>query len=445
MPADLGLPALGVLMQLQAYVFMVYALVGVVSTLPAIAYLGGTGLLFGFACVVAGVVRGFLHARAGRAAVTRSPTLPDAVKRYGVASIVTAVVFVLTLVVVNPSGDLPLLPLIAIIVLTLYWPVTVWLLVRRNNVQQAFRAAESFELALVPRDRGIEGIGVIMTVFGGISFILLLFIGVIAIDELPRETEVAYLLLALLGTLILRAGYHMFAGLKAVRGTTPTAFDSSMTIYLGLAVLSVVAYVVILFTTPATQNGLAFIIAIVLGVGLLMVWPTILRRYAAESRRTLSEDDATPIGVAPDRGLTALGYLLITLGTITLAFWVLGLLAISPLGPLGGKAMGAVPGTDANMWMTPISTGLLLWAGISLVQMNAHYQIATVAYAVVSAGFSIYSMTLYSDLFRMMGSGQGWMGLVPWMSTIVTLALPLFAAFLVFRKLPAGEHPSAAG
>ncbi|MFT7579826.1 MAG: hypothetical protein ACI9MR_001492 [Myxococcota bacterium] len=443
MPADRGLPALGVLSEINAIIMMVYGGLAVMILLMQGRRLQMDGMVIFLllAVVAGGLVRGGIHMSLGRLLRGRTTAVFQGLRRY----IIAAGVFTVGVIgfIAYAAGGMPDLGLVAgVVVLSMWWPVTLAVLLYRVRVRQMFDTAETFELDLVPADRSIEGVGLYMVCFS-VLWLALASVGLLLIisefNNAPPATVIG--LLAFGGTSIWRSVQQLRTGLAAMRGMSPTDFAGGIGRYTTAAGFNVGALALFLLLSGAMLSLMGFLVMLVAGV-LLMAWPTVLRRVSGQAMlEGYDTDTEHKNGAAPDRGITAFGYLLIWLATFSLAFLAVGILMIGMVGSMLDMAgMGAL--VDAGDGFVAVligvsKAGITLWAGIECINMSPNYRTALRAFAI---GWFVLSVLDYFIVGDMAGNfDQGGMQVVMQSVVAIVLAIvgPALALVLANRKLPA--------
>lgn len=214
-PSDLGLPALGLVCQALLHTTVAFGTLMVFGLMGQLGY-GGHRLLAALT-LVSGFVRAAFHGRLAARLRERSPEVGAEVRRYAwVAAGCTAVmVFAAHAVLSAP----PLL-MVGLVIVGLSWPATLWLLTSRKAVRAAFATSDTFEVALAPADRSIEGLGVLMVTFASLGLATL-------VTQLPsllgELDDLAPMLVLALGLnivgLLARGVFHLVLGLPRFRQT----------------------------------------------------------------------------------------------------------------------------------------------------------------------------------------------------------------------------------
>ena len=439
LPSDLGLPTLGLLMQLLAGVTSAYGALLGFMVLVNQGY--GTLRLAIVGIVIAGWVRAVFHTTAARRVIERSPEMLRAVRNYLIAAGVTTALTLVLLVALGGS-EIPPLLLVAIVLLSGAWPVTLGLLVFRPRVRAMFATADGFDIDMRAPDRSIEGTGVLMTAFGGIGLgIGLLIFYMLGTKAGPLLFSVAGLLVfGLVVVLIVRSSIHLAGGIRASTGVAPDAFRKIVDRYHLWAVISVVMLAVVMLVLLVTAGGGGVLQLLFIGVimsVLLLVWPMALSRFAGGlvfDGDTWDLPVSTMGGAAPDRGLTAFGYLLLVFGSAH-ASVVLVQLVLSMLSGSGFLGMSLGGGGAWDRISSIIVVGATLWAGVELVSMSRRYRVAMVTYGIASLALAVIGLAT-GDLGRV-GSKLDQSAPVLLMAQAVALVTPIMALVLSRRRLPA--------
>ncbi|TNF27836.1 MAG: hypothetical protein EP329_18975 [Deltaproteobacteria bacterium] len=434
LPADYGLPALGLVCQGMAlFVTLYLVLLAFVGILPYT--LGGPRVAL-IGVLALGAIRAGLHNAAGKALIARSPLVFAAVRRYIIAAIATTLTTgaLLTLLV----EQMPFIGYVLFALLSLAWPAALGLLVFRRPVRAAFEAADTFDLSLVPRDRSVEGVGVLMTVLAAIG----LAVGVLAlvlVGEVGLGGIEGVLLILFVALLVVRAALHLDGGVRAIRGVTAQRFDRLVQRYVYVAVGTVGALALFLLIASHGRGLPMLIVTLLLASGMLLTWPVVLRRFANQVLLDdVGDEDQAPFGAAPDRGLTAFGYLLVVMGVHQLVLQLAALLVGSP--DIGMLAAGAIEDTAFDpMNLVGLAAGLVaLWAAREALTMSARRRLAMDVYAGFTIGAAM--MTWFADGFPL-ETGHTAAAIPAVVAMIaVQLAVPLTGVVLVRRKLPPADE-----
>lgn len=386
-PSDQGLPALGLLCQGLMHLTLV---LGTLLVLSRIAFISSGGdRLIAIAVLGVGFVRAALHHRVAERLRTRSPEVFAVATRYLWWSLaLTALMLLGARLVLGTVGfEVPL----ALGFMGMHWPVTLWLLIHRRAVREAFSAADTFEASLVPADRSTEGAGVIMVSVAALGLVLLVVLVLQEWETLSDAAPAARLMLGLfLASLLARGVYHLRFGVRALGGLEPAAFDKAAGTYMVLGVTSAVLACVAALAVARLQLSLPVIGVALLLAYFLISWPLALRRFPTrpetELEAGLSAPDPLPHGPAPDRGKTALGYLLVALHSSVLTVALMSLVIVFSAW-LGSSETPSLQWLDVA---TMLSASAGIWAGLELLRMSPNHRLAVMAYA----GLALCTMLL---------------------------------------------------
>jgi len=431
LPADHGLPALGMLchasLNLATIVLTMLWLANIATLARVDDRLPAIGVL------IIGFVRANFHRLAAEAMLDRSPSVPRLVRRYGVAALASTAVMALIIHLLH--DDLPLPFYLAFAVASLYWPATLLVLTSRRDLKRTFEAADTFDLPLIPADRSLEGIGVLMITFSSLG-LGALAVGAVELsgffeDSGDSESLTAVLIAAF--TLAARGVFHLVTGVTTLVSPSPDAFTRFTGRFLVVASLTVAASTVALFLVSGGHFSAELLAAMLLMGYLLIFWPLALRRFARRLH-VAPEDrsfDTHEPGPAPDRGLTALGYLLVTIGVTSVALNVgarVGALGLGGLLADNGFAFG-VPDLLDLAYAVAAS-----YAGLALIGMTLHRRLAVYIYIAVAVVVLVVGLLLVDG---QVDSTQPKLGiLVDIAAVTVDLVPPILAAILIHRRLP---------
>lgn len=424
-PSDHGLPALGLVCQALLHTTVAFGTLMVVGLMGQIGS-GGHRLLLALT-LVAGFVRAAFHARVAERLRERSGELGAAVRRYTFVALGCTAVMVVGAHVVLSA---PPMLLLGLVLIGLSWPVTLWLLTTRKAVRAALATSDSFEVELVPADRSVEGLGVLMTTFAVLGLATLLTQLPTALDLLDSIAPVLVLALGLnvLG-LLARGVFHLVVGLRAMRELPPERLDKQASTYLTLGFTTGGLLLLGLFALARGNLSPGLFGVALVGGYFLVAWPLVVRRFAS---RLLTDPDGVPLpqrehGPASDRGLSAFGYLVIAVSVPLLSTQVAAALVLASQhggpGPLGLIDLGL----DGALSMVSGLVGI--WAGLELVAVSPRRTLATLLYAALSAASLVQSLVL-SDEAAQLSAGQ--------LALVIALgaAIPVVGVALLFRRDP---------
>ena len=319
-----------------------------------------------------------------------------------------------------------------VVMFLLGWPIIVTLLIHRPAISKRLQASELGE-ELVPRDLGIEGCGAVMTMLGIVGVIIGVAMTYSAFaGDVFRAGVIGLLAIGLIVSLLVRSILHVKAGLAGMRGAEALVFASSLSHYAIAAYVSTALFVAMSLLGIGHGAGMGPTLALVIGTGLLLVWPTLLRAYVNSS--VLIQGAGRIQERAPDAGLTHVGYWLIAICTAQLPFLTMVLGGSSPEFAMG-MGMGMTGTVAVALALITLAFGF--WAGFACVTMNSYYKIAGTLYGATAI---INSLTQWFEagIFDLMGAGLGSMQvLLPMLLALgASLAIPIFIIVAVNRRLP---------
>lgn len=434
LPSDHGLPSLGLIAYYLSGGVTLYLTLVLFMTL--VGQSRGDDRLAMVGLLALGYIRAGFHRAAGEQLLRRSPLLFSAVTRYVVAAGVGTVAMGAVLTAV--FGALSPAAYLAFAVVAMHWPAALLVLVRRRRVAEAFEAAETFDVPLAPRDRSIEGAGVLMTVLGAIGLAgALAGLILILMNFTGGLTQV--LLLITTAFIVARAAYHLLAGVGAVRAPSPRAFAATAGRYLGFALATAGAAALTIMVASGGRGVPIALGVMLLLVGLLLFWPLALRRFA---NQTLlddieAEDAGSALGAAPDRGLTAYGYLLAALGAMALAFTVAKIIVGAGLPGFGSLIAGGFEPTDLLAIASAIAT---LWAAREVLAMSERRTLAIYVFAALQIATQAVTFAVDGVPFLETSDPSAIVMLV--FAAAAMLATPVVGLVLLRRRLPAPEAAS---
>lgn len=433
LPRDHGLSGLGLLMQLAGGMFAVITGLSGFMQLFAIGQFGGRAgseVLWMLLIVALGVARSAYHRNAGTE-ILYGHAPRAAVRRYVVFSLVHTAAL---LGFLKLGVELPNAVLFAVALLFLAWPVTVGAMVARLPVTDG-------ELVPLAEDRGIEGAGILMVILGLTGAMFTLMMLKTMFDVPSGIVSMRDFLVIVLALLFARSVVHVHAGVTAVRCRELAKVNAATSRYANLGVLSSVAACAALLIVgmSAGAGGGFLMMFFLIGVGaLLLVWPVTIRRFILEPRLedAMRADipDVTPD--APDRGLTALGWLLLALGVLALAN-VVPMLVFGAAGADGFGLTELTPrAVGSSPWVALGVAALQTWAGYELVTMSDRHKLAGTAYGAIAAIIGIIANAeVLDNLSRLGGGGRlvEMSGSTAFGSLALALIVPIATVILVNR------------
>lgn len=395
-PADQGLAALGMLMQLAGNVFAASGALLAFSMVLGMRVTGGAIGVWGFLIFGLSIGRSLMQRSAGATLLYGDPNVAGArmrgVERYIVFGLVQSLLVGAVLKLEFATSVRGAIGVMAGLAL---WPAVL-------AGMLALPRFKKFRTDLpITEDKGFEGASILMTVLGlcgligtGTILILMFQLPGKALQQGPTVIMVLCLVL-----LVVRSIIHVQAG---VSGLQTTSVDRSVELahrYANFGVISAFcgggALLLFVMSSDATGLGLVVVCAV---CWMLIAWPMIIRRFFSDRQfADLMAGDHAPVHRrAPDAGLTWLGWLLIALAALTLSAMLPSIFM--------GDAHGSTRGTEASsvfamlttvgvrsVWWTVGAVGLQAWAGFELVRMSAQGRWVATVYGVVGAGVTIYT------------------------------------------------------
>jgi hypothetical protein len=443
-PADLGLGGLGLLMQMAGGVFAALsALVGVIFLLAAGQAPGeGTLTMWFLIVTVSGVVRSWLHGKAGAALLYNTegerPFAP--IRSYLVASIVHTALwwYLLHSEAHMSTGDLA--PFLLVLMV---WPVAVSIIPTLPGFRDLANAIPTAE------DKGFEGAAILMLVFGVLG-LLTMSVSLYATwtgtpHEMHSQGSFMMLILAMLA-LIFRSAFHVSAGATGLRETRMDVVLASANRYCDFGVVASFVGGGLLLLGSMMENPDPSKLAIVAClVWALLVWPMTLRRFFGERQfqdLLRMSDGPGPHHRAPDLGLTTLGWFLLAWALIQLAL-VLPVALQHAGADMGGplsfvSSMSSAMAGSSPWWAVGVAA-LQLWAAIELIRMGELHRIAASAFGVIAAAVTIYQK--WAGISAVLHHRGG--GLSDEIVFFGTLALELTVPLVTLFAANRGTMPSA--
>lgn len=446
LPADRGLSSLGLLMQLVGSFFLGY--MALLALLPVFAG-GAPGSWEMFLLGASGAVRSAFHRSAGNALLYGSPTGPlRAVRKYVVVAFAETGLWLLVLT--QSKLGLPSQLTFPIAGALIAWPIA--LLVVASS--PAFKRVAEAELPQA-EDLGFEGASVLMAILGVMGTLLsaVVVYGMFKAKIWSGGGAIGALLLCVFGMLLVRSIMHARAGIHGTRGLDADGASNSAERYYSFGVVSSViaggALLVQMMMTAVHPMALLMVGVVVFW---LLIWPLALRRFYTERNFSviLAGDDAPSFRRAPDAGMTALGWLLLMLGSYQLGSLIpTVLLGASGDGMSGGlmgslgagiSPAGLASAAGRSLWWNVGLGAVQLWAGIELIRMSDRYRFAANLYGIVGSAVTVY---VYWPVIKTMGDGFGHLGrgagaifqTFGFSMLAIFLVIPVAAVVLANRKL----------
>jgi len=452
MPADHGLAALGLLMQLFGSVFA-----GVMAFFAMVPILAGGApnawVIFVIGAI--GCVRSIFHRIAGSALIYGSPSGPlKLINVYAIISVIQTAITILLLKKYMMVGA-PAKGLVTFAILLLAWPLTLlivarWPRLRRFQDEGGVPTSE---------DMGFEGAAVLMTILGviGILFAVLVIYALTQAEGKILSSPQGMLTMGVFLMLLVRAILHFVAGLKGTAGVdSDGATDAAAKYYNFGVVSSVIAggvfLVMLMMEGGASAGALKGVVVLIsMMVYTLLIWPLALRRFFTERNFSalLSGSEAPNYRRAPDAGLTALGWLLLATGVYFMAQALPAALFKMPFDVSSLLSMGRSSGLEEEImalgrspWWQVGVCAAQIWAALELITMSDRYRMAASAYGALATAVTIYVQWPMIKMLKHMG-GAGMFGgdaIPQFLIIALSVTLPVATFLLVNRNVqPAAQ------
>jgi hypothetical protein len=386
MPADKGLTGLGLVMQVGGSVFLaVGALVALMPLLESSR--GGGPRMEIFVIGVLSVIRSISHRGAGMALIYGSPKgYIHSIKTYAGLALAQSTAVALIFIHLDSPWKLTLF----VFALLMTWPATILLMLSSKPFRMKEKDLPSTE------DMGFESAAVLMTVFGlmgslaGGCFLLSIFKSAGSVlSQVPGIlwTGVVMMLLA-------RSALHLRAGWQGASGISPEKASHSASTYFNFGVISSVIAGAVLMLQMIMQSpgiGLEFFIMVAMTGYLLLIWPSAVRMFFTDRNFSMLLDEEKTPRRSPDTGLTALGWLLLATGIVSLIYALGSLLFFrDSMTEMNQLAAQLTDNKTPSLWVNLAMSAVQTYAGFQLVRMGDHHRIATTVYGVVAVIASTY-------------------------------------------------------
>lgn len=425
MPADRGLTGLGLLMQLSGSAFLAMGAYIALAPLMQGEGPGGPRLEI-FLIGVLSAIRSISHRSAGMALVYGGAKgYLSNIKMYvGISAAQSlAVGFILM-----RMGAETNMSLFAIAVL-MTWPAILLGMLTSKRYLRLGREVPASE------DQGFESAAVLMTIFGLMGTLaagsVLLSVFKSAGDILNQVPGILWTGVVIM--LLARSVLHLRAGWQGSSGIDAEKASHSASGYFNFGVISsVIATAVLMLQMLMDSPGLgaSFFIAVAITGYLLLIWPTALRMFFTDRNFSMVLDEGTTHRRAPDTGLTALGWLLLAHGGISLVYNLGSVLLFSnESAELNMFAPDMFGPKGPSLWIHVGMAALQTYAGFELVRMSDHHKIVTTVFGaltVLVTGYFYWPVISRLDLLAEVGPFAMASGLGP-----VFFGIPLGIAAIV--------------
>lgn len=442
-PADRGLSALGLLMQLAGGALAAAGVLGGLVAMLALARREAVPDGAGWVLAIAGlcVARSLVHRAAGARLLYGGRQRPDGstasplegVRAYiAVAAGQTLLCALVGYAELGMSGAQVLAWSAGLAV----WPLAL-------SVALGSGALARFEAGIPhAEDKGFEGAAVLLTVLGAAGVLataaaLAAELGA-GLDSLLGDS--GFVVAGALAFLLARAGLQLRAGLSGLRETAPDLAADLASRYAAFGVVSTFWLGGVMLLGAMSQGlsvwGMALVAAL---CWLMMVWPLAVRRFFQDRQFVdlLAGEFAALHRRAPDAGLAGLGWLLLGHAALTASLLVPRLIAGPELGDAWWPAALAAGVGDGSPWWSAGVIVLEAWAGTELVRMGAHHRLLAIVYG---AAGTLVALTQLGPVARraleltVLGPGGERLALsLP--PIAIHLTLPVAAVLLATRSI----------
>jgi hypothetical protein len=443
-PADQGLSALGLLMQLGGSLFAGVGALGLFQFLIiAGRSRGNAGSQLGMLIVLlaACVTRSIFHRQAGVDLLYRRGGLDGSVSPFAgirryilVAVIHTALLALLMKAKFHAPGKL----VFAYSVGFLTWPAILAVLIQLPRFKR-------YETELpVSEDKGFEGAAILMTVLGTCGVLagaIILYFMLDNAEALLKTTE-GLILLGAMVMLFIRSVFHLQAGVAGVRETSVDRIVERTNRYANFGIIAAFCAGGAFLLTAMMNKPDPAALALISGIcWLLLAWPMIIRRFYSERQfgDLMAGDDASLHRRAPDAGLTSLGWFLLVWAAASASSLIPQVIASGDGGGFGGMAemmsMMSSRGTGSIWWPVAV-IALQAWAGFELIRMSGPSRIIACVYG----AFAVFvTLVVQWDMIKHLGKsfdlGGGPGEIFMYGTVAMSLVVPVSTLLLVNRKI----------
>ncbi len=430
-PADLGLPGLGLSMQLAGGIFSVFIGAMLISMMMAPG--GSREVLWIFILAAAAVGRSLYHAAAGRHLLYDERPM-SMIPTYFVISAVQTVVTVFIMV---SKLRLPDSAGLGIAVGLMLWPTTLFIIARQPRFRDLTERLPNTE------DKSFEGVSIILTIFGATGVLGMGGLLFTMLKMPSRQLQQGPVMLLMLGLVLLfiRSVLHVRAGLRGVRETDQRGTVEMINQYANFGVIAALVFGAVMFMLLVQAGGrrmpmLPVLTMVAAVTWVLLLWPMAVRKYVSERQFTDLMADSTSHVRAVDGGLSVLGWFL--LGNAMLAASMLAPSLFSNGQGLGGPLQMFGGATGTATWMSLLVIVLQITAAHELITASVRGRVVASAFAVVAIAVQLYNI---GPIWRTLTQGGGMRQMLDGGSTImftmiaVGLVVPVVTAIMANRNL----------
>lgn len=430
-PADFGLPGLGLSMQLGGGIFSVFIGAMLVSMMMSPG--GSREVMWIFILGAGAVARSLYHAAAGRHLLYDERPM----KMIPTYFIISAGQTLLTGFIMVNKLRLPSSAGIGIAVGLMLWPTVLFILARQPRLRDLTERLPNTE------DKSFEGLSIILTIFGATGVLGMGGMLFTMLKMPSRELQQGPVMLLMLGLILLfiRSVLHLRAGLRGVRETDQRSTVELINQYANFGVIAALVFGAVMFMLMVQVGGRRLpMLPVLTMVGaitwVLLLWPMAVRKYVSERQFTdLMADSSTHVR-AVDGGLSVLGWFL--LGNAVLAASMLAPSLFTSGRSLGGPLQLFGGSTGTATWMSLLIIALQVTAAHELITASANRRAVASVYAAVAVAVQLYNI---GPIWRALTHGGGMRRMLDGGSTImltmiaIGLVVPVVTAIMANRDL----------
>jgi hypothetical protein len=454
--SDGGLSGLGLIMQLVGNCMT--AVVGCYGMIMVIAMLEGGGrgeggkmVLFILALVGTSIARSVIHASAGRSLLyelSQSGTPMSHINRYVLVSAIQTGVVAFGLLL----NDLPGRQIAGVVLMLAAWPLALAIVAKPKIMEHG-------NVVPMADDKGFSGASILLLIFGciGVGIGAVMLLGWLEWPSEIKGTLMGMGMLVAFVMLTIRSVLHLRAGLRGSSATLMAETAEAAGKYASFGVIAaVVSGGVFLIAMVGAMGArgpgggmvmMLMLFMVVMITWVLLVWPLTVKRFFGDRQfATLMDEKAPTQQSSSDRGLPALGWLLLAFGAFAFASGIGGVImggggeeeGMRMRGNPMGEMMGMLGNVgDKSPWFGIGTAVLQIWAGVELINLSPRFKLAGMVFGGIASAIALYVyLPLMGDL---MSGGMAMLSnpLVGMMFANVMMALVIPVATFIFvqRKI----------
>lgn len=432
MPADRGLTGLGLLMQFSGSIFLAFGAFMVMMPMLSGPVGGGSSQMTMIFVAALCMVRSAFHRSAGRALLYGSAKGPlHPVKVYiGVALAQSALLYILLGDALSTKECLHVFAIVSA------WPVTLALVLSRPQFRKLGTSL------LHGEDMGFESAAVMMTIFGilGAMTTALVMLTVYQAPSFKIGDVPDFLMLGMLSMLLVRSIFHAKAGFQGCQGVRAEQATASAARYFNFGIMSaIIASGIVMLQMLMKIGTLHFVVFGAVGLMgyLLLIWPLMLRTFYTDRNFSMLIEDQEATRRAPDTGLTALGWLLLALGSVSLASALGALFFIGNKGASSELVMLGASSSNSQ-WLNIGLAALQTAAGYELIRMSPRHKLITTIYGAATVVATLY---LWWPVLKHISEPQhgGPFGALQLYGTLLISLAPAVSAMILVNRATAPD------